>query len=128
MEETTRQKKFSRLIQKELSSIFQKEAKEYAEGSLLTVTIVRASVDLSLVKVYLSFFPKEKSQEKLERLQKDKFMIKKLLGEKIRKEVRIIPDIVFFLDDTYDEAEKINNLIDSLNIPPATEDEEENYA
>jgi ribosome-binding factor A len=55
-------------------------------------------------------------------------MIKKLLGEKIRKEVRVIPEIVFFLDDTYDEAEKINNLIDSLNIPPAKEDEEEDYA
>ncbi len=127
MEETKRQKKFARLIQKELSSIFQREAKEYAEGSLLTVTIVRASVDLSMVKVYLSFFPKEKSQEKLEKLQKDKSIIKKLLGEKIRKEVRVIPDIVFFIDDTYDEAEKISNLIDSLNIPPAKE-EDEDYA
>ncbi|MCU0392365.1 MAG: 30S ribosome-binding factor RbfA [Thermoflexibacter sp.] len=124
MEETTRQKKFARLIQKELSNVFQKEAREYAGNSLLTITTVRTSVDLSLAKIYVSFFPKDKQEEKLEKLQSGKYNIKKLLGDRIRKEVRIIPDIVFFLDDTFDEAEKINTLIDSLDIPETSEEDE----
>ena len=124
MEETTRQKKFARLIQKELSSVFQKEAKEYAGNSLLTITIVRVTPDLGLAKVYLSFFPDDKSEEKLAKLQSGKSVIKKLLGDKIRKEVRVIPDLAFYIDDTYEEASQINQLIDSLNIPPTSKDKD----
>lgn len=124
MEETTRQKKFARLIQKELSGIFQKEAKEYAGNSLLTITTVRMTPDLGLAKVYLSFFPDDKTGEKLTKLQNGKSSIKKILGDKIRKEVRVIPDIAFFIDDTYQEANEMSSLIDSLNIPPASDDKD----
>jgi ribosome-binding factor A len=123
MEESTRQKKFARLIQKELSGIFQKEAKEYSAGSLLTITVVRVSPDLGLVKVYLSFFPADNAVEKLAKLQEDKAIIKKVLGNKMRHEVRVIPDIVFFIDDTYEEVKQMSSLIASLNIPQ--EDKEE---
>ncbi|TAH22514.1 MAG: 30S ribosome-binding factor RbfA [Cytophagales bacterium] len=123
MEETTRQRKFARLMQKELSSIFQKEAKEYAAGSLLTITVVRVTPDLGLAKIYLSFFPEDKSGEKLAKLQQDKAIIKKILGNKIRNEVRVIPDIAFFVDDTYEEVSQMDSLIKSLNIPK--EDKEE---
>ncbi len=124
MEESTRQKKFARLIQKELSSIFQKEATEYAAGTLLTITVVRVSPDLGLVKVYLSFFPADKGAEKLAKLQNDKAIIKKILGNKMRHEGRVIPEILFFIDDTYEEVRQMSNLIESLNIPK--EDKEEN--
>lgn len=123
MEESTRQKKFARLIQKELSGIFQKEAKEYSTGSLLTITVVRVSPDLGLVKVYLSFFPADSAVEKLAKLQQDKAIIKRILGNKMRHEVRVIPDIVFFIDDTYEEVKQMSSLIASLNIPK--EDKEE---
>ncbi len=123
MEESTRQKKFARLIQKELSSIFQKEAKEYSAGGLLTITVVRVSPDLGLVKIYLSFFPADAAVEKLAKLQEDKAIIKKILGNKMRHEVRVIPDIVFFIDDTYEEVKQMSSLIASLNIPK--EDKEE---
>lgn len=123
MEETTRQRKFARLMQKELSGIFQKEAKEYAAGSLLTITVVRVTPDLGLAKIYLSFFPEDKSGEKLAKLQQDKAVIKKILGSKIRNEVRIIPDIAFFVDDTYKEVSQMDSLIKSLHIPK--EDKEE---
>ncbi len=126
MEESTRQKKFSRLIQKELSEIFQKEAKEYAGGSLLTITIVRTTPDLGLAKVYLSFFPDDKTGERLAKLQNEKAVIKKILGGRIRNEVRVIPDIVFFLDDSYNDANQMNTLIDSLNIPKKEDTKEEN--
>jgi ribosome-binding factor A len=125
MEETTRQKKFARLVQKELSSVFQKEAKEYAGNSLLTITMVRITPDLGLAKVYLSFFPEDKSGEKLAKLQNGKSLIKKFLGERIRKEVRVIPDLTFYIDDTYEEANQINSLIDSLNIPPTPKEDDE---
>jgi len=123
MEESTRQRKFARLMQKELSGIFQKEAREYAGGSLLTITIVRVTPDLGLAKVYLSFFPEDKSGEKLAKLQNEKAIIKKILGGKIRNEVRVIPDIIFFVDDTYEEVSQMSTLIQSLNIPK--EDKEE---
>jgi ribosome-binding factor A len=126
MEESTRQKKFSRLIQKELSGIFQKEAKEYAGGSLLTITVVRTTPDLGLAKVYLSFFPDDKTGEKLAKLQNDKNLIKKILGLKIRNEVRVIPDIIFFLDDSFNDASQMNTLIDSLHIPQADDTKDEN--
>jgi ribosome-binding factor A len=120
MEESTRQKKFARLIQKELSAIFQKEAKEYVGNSLLTITMVRMTPDLGMAKVYVSFFPDDKSGEKLAKLQQNKPIIKKYMGEKIRKEVRVIPDLIFYIDDTYEEASQMNSLIDSLNIPPVS--------
>ena len=68
-------------------------------------------------------FPADGAAEKLAKLQEDKAIIKRILGNKMRHEVRVIPDIVFFIDDTYEEVKQMSSLIASLNIPK--EDKEE---
>lgn len=84
------------------------------------------SPDLSLAKTYISVFPVKDAENVFSNLNEKKSEIRKLLGNKIGKQVRIIPEIAFFHDDTEERASKMDNLINSLNIPPAdTTDEEE---
>ena len=114
--ETTRQQKFSRLIQKELSLLFQKTLKEYTGKAFVSVTVVRAAPDLGLCRVYLSIMMVE-PQELCDYLNKNVIMIRKELGVKIRNQVRHIPQLKFFVDDTMEEATNITKIINDLNIP-----------
>ncbi|WP_448520193.1 30S ribosome-binding factor RbfA [Rhodoflexus sp.] len=127
--ESTRQRKFARLIQKELSDIFQKDLKEITGNHLVTITVVRVSPDLSIAKIYLSFLPDKGKTEKIDMLRENIKQIRQELAARIRHQVRIIPELQFFVDDTEEEAMRINQLLAELNIPPAppetTEDAEE---
>jgi ribosome-binding factor A len=107
--ETTRQKKVSKLIQKELSIIFQKEIYQFLGNILVTVTGVRVSPDLSVAKSYLSIFPVEKPEEALNILNENKKVFRKLLGNSCRHQLRIVPELVFYLDDSAEYAEEIEN-------------------
>jgi len=121
--ESTRQKKFSRLIQKELSEMFQRDLKSLTgNNTLVTVTIVRTTPDLGLAKVYLSFLPSKGKTLLLDTIQDNTKQIRQLLANRIRHQVRVIPDLQFYLDDTEEEASRINSLLDSLNIPPASDE------
>lgn len=119
--ETTRQQKFSRLIQKELSLLFQNSLKEYVGKAFVSVTVVRAAPDLGLCKVYLSIMMVD-PQELCDSLNNNVVVIRKELGTKIRNQVRHVPQIKFYVDDTMEEATNINKIINDLNIPK--EDEE----
>ncbi len=117
--ETTRQRKVAKLIQKELSEIFQREARELTGNYLITITLVRVSPDLGIAKAYLSFLPDKNKERQLELIQENAKNIRQALGVRLRKTVRIIPGLQFYIDDTEEEAAKINQLLSSIVIPPA---------
>ncbi|MCS6823541.1 MAG: 30S ribosome-binding factor RbfA [Cytophagaceae bacterium] len=121
--ESTRQQKFARLILKELSDIFTKDTKHMFGSLFITVTQVRMSPDLSVAKVYLSFLGIKDKENALEQIRSQVKAIRKLLGEKIKKQVRIIPELVFYVDDSVDYAARINELLSNIHIPPATDAE-----
>jgi len=108
---TPRQLKVARLIQKDLADLLQKFAKDSLHGILLSVSIVRISPDLSLAKCYLSVFPSEKSEEVLELINSRIKEIRYQLGSRIRNQVRIIPQLVFYIDDSLDYLENIDHLL-----------------
>lgn len=113
---STRQQKFSRQLLKDLSEIFQKDPRGYFGNSLVTLTGVEMSPDLSFAKLFLSVFPVKDADTVFFQLNEKKSEIRKHLGNKIGKRVRIIPQIAFFHDDTQEQASKMDQLIASLNI------------
>ena len=108
--ETTRQNKISRLIQKELSEIFLLQTKAM-NGVLVSVSAVRISPDMSIARVYLSVFPSEKSQEIVKNINDNMKSIRFELGTRVRHQLRIIPILKFFVDDSMDYVERIDELL-----------------
>ena len=108
--ESTRQSKISRLIQKELSDIFLMQAKSM-NGVLVSVTAVRISPDLSIVRVYISVFPSERGDEIVKNLNNNMRAIRFELGSRLRHQLRIIPELKFFIDDSLDYLERIDELL-----------------
>ncbi|NOU62055.1 30S ribosome-binding factor RbfA [Marinifilum caeruleilacunae] len=109
--ETTRQSKVSRLLQKDLGLIFQQEGRNLFGGKMISVTTVRISPDLGLAKVYLSIFPSEKSEETLEVVRMNTKNIRRILGTKVGKQLRVVPELAFYIDDSLDYIENIDNLL-----------------
>jgi len=118
MSESKRQLKFAKLIQKEISEILQRDFSGRFMGSLVTVSDVSMSPDLGLARIYFSIFPATKSSELMEMFNDEKSRIRGSLGRRIGKEVRIVPEIAFFDDQTAEDASRMDNLLDSLVIPP----------
>lgn len=109
--ETTRQKKVARLIQKEVADIFLRKGNEYAQGKMISVTKVRVSPDLSFAKIYLSIFPSANHDDILKTIQDHSHKIRFELGHKVRRQLRIVPEIAFFFDDSLDYIDKIDKLL-----------------
>lgn len=110
--ESTRQLKISRLIQKDLGEIFQRESKDLTQGALVTVTKVHVTPDLAMAKVYLSLFATEDKNGLLIHIQKHRKEIRFNLGKRIGKQIRVVPELVFYLDDSLDYIENIEKLLD----------------
>ena len=108
--ETTRQNKIARLIQKELSDIFLLQTKAM-HGVLVSVSVVRISPDMSYARVYLSVFPSERSQEIVKNINDNMKSIRFELGNRVRPQLRIIPELKFFVDDSLDYAAHIDELL-----------------
>jgi ribosome-binding factor A len=108
--ESTRQSKIARLIQKELSEIFLLQAKSM-NGVLVSVTAVRVSPDLSITRVYISVFPSERGDEIVKNLNDNMRSIRFELGNRLRHQLRIIPELKFFIDDSLDYLERIDELL-----------------
>jgi ribosome-binding factor A len=124
--ESKRQQKFSRLIQKELAEIFQREVPHLFGGAYISVSVVRMSPDLGLARVYLSVMNAKDSNEMLlQELRVNTKTIRHLLAQRIKKQVRVIPELVFYLDDSAEYAAQIDKLFSNLDIPPAPEEDEE---
>ncbi|MBR3855204.1 MAG: 30S ribosome-binding factor RbfA [Bacteroidaceae bacterium] len=108
--DSTRQNKISRLIQKELSDIFLRMTKEM-RGVMVSVSVVRVSPDLGIAKAYLSVFPSERANEIIEHLTNSTKAIRFELGNRVRHQLRIIPELRFYLDDSLDYIEHIDQLL-----------------
>ena len=109
--QSTRQKKVSRLLQKELSTIFQKETPGFLGNVLVSVTIVRVSPDLANANIFLSIFPIDDLQEAMKLIKSNAGLIRKKLGNSVRNQLRIVPILEYFLDDSAAYAEEIDKLL-----------------
>lgn len=118
MSSSVRQQKFSRLIQKELSDIFQRDQRGFLGNAFLTVMDVRVSPDLSVARVYISMVLVKDKQALIEKLDQHKKEIRKALGDRIRNQARIIPELAFFIDEVEEKAERMDEILKSLKIPP----------
>lgn len=108
--ETTRQNKVSRLIQKELSEIFLLQTKSM-HGVLVSVSAVRISSDMSIARVYLSVFPSERAAEIVKNTNDNMKSVRYDLGVRVRHQLRIIPELKFFVDDSLDYVDRIDELL-----------------
>jgi ribosome-binding factor A len=109
--ESTRQKKVARLVQKELGNYFQRGSSSFSSGRIITVTVVRISPDLSLAKVYLSIFPSDNAGEVLQTILDNRKIIRHELGKKVRHQLRTVPELAFFVDDSLDYVDNIEELL-----------------
>ncbi|MCM1164154.1 MAG: 30S ribosome-binding factor RbfA [Muribaculaceae bacterium] len=109
--ETTRQAKIARQLQKDLSEIFRQQTAK-THGTLVSVSAVRISPDLSIARVYLSIFPPEKSQEILEGINASAKTIRYELAQKVRFQLRKCPELSFYIDDSLDYIENIDRLLE----------------
>ncbi len=109
--ETKRQEKINNLLQKDLGEIFQVEMRHVSKGAMITVTKVKVTPDLSLAKVYLSLFATSDKDGLLSGIRKHSKEIRGKLGNRIRNQLRVVPDLSFYLDDSLDYIENIENLL-----------------
>lgn len=106
----TRQNRIARLLQKELAQIFQSQTR-MMHGVMVSVTRVKISPDLSICTAYLSVFPSEKGEEIVNNVNANVKTIRYDLGQRIRNQVRIIPELRFFIDDSLDYIDHIDELL-----------------
>ena len=106
----TRQNRITRLLQKELSLIFQSQTR-LMHGVMVSVTRTRVSPDLSICTAYLSVFPSEKGEELLKNIESNTKTIRYELGTRVHNQLRIIPELRFFIDDSLDYIERIDELL-----------------
>ena len=106
----TRQNKIARLLQKELSLIFQQQTRA-THGVMVSVTRTKISPDLSICTAYLSIFPSERGEEILANINASNKSIRYELGTRVRNQLRIIPELRFFIDDSLDYIERIDELL-----------------
>lgn len=111
LQQTTRQQKIARQIQRDIAEILQKEGKNIVNGSLVTVTTAHISPDLAYAKVYFSVFPFERSQEVMSSLESNNWFIRRELGRRIRNQLKVVPELQFFLDDSLEYIENIDSLL-----------------
>ena len=109
--DSTRQQKIARQIQRDIAEILQKELADTLRGTLVTVTTVRVSPDLAYAKVYVSIFPFDRSEATLEAIREKGWLIRRTLGARIRNQLKIVPELEFFLDDSLEYVENIDNLL-----------------
>ncbi|MBR5988518.1 ribosome-binding factor A [Prevotella aff. ruminicola Tc2-24] len=106
----TRQNKIARLLQKELSLIFQQQTRA-THGVMVSVTRVKISPDLSICTAYLSIFPSEKAEEILTNINANGKSVRYELGTRVRNQLRIVPELRFFIDDSLDYIDRIDELL-----------------
>ena len=106
----TRQNRIARLLQKELSTIFQSQTR-MMHGVMVSVTRVRISPDLSICTAYLSIFPSEKADEIIININANNKTIRYELGTRVRNQLRIVPELRFFVDDSLDYIDHIDELL-----------------
>ena len=120
--ETTRQQKINRLIQKEMGEILRLDT-QLMRGVIVSVSGVRISPDLGVARIYLSIFPSDKGKELIANIKTNVKALRFALGQKVGKQLRIIPELAFFLDDSLDYAENIERLLNK-NVANSSKNED----
>ena len=108
---STRQNKVSRLIQRELGDIYQREGRNMFSGKMITVTQVRITPDLAQARVYLSIFPPASKQDFNRITDQNAGLVRRELGNRIRHQLRSVPQLQYILDDSLDYIENIDRLL-----------------
>ena len=108
---TTRQQKVSRLLQKELGDYFQKHGTAFAPGKMVTVTVVRISPDLGVVKAYLSIFPSDELEKDMKAIEEKAGLVRSEMGRRLKHQLKHIPEFVFYPDDSLDYIDNIEHLL-----------------
>ena len=119
--DTKRQHKYSKLILRDLAEIFQHDYRDSFGPAFVTLTGVEVSPDLSIASVYVSVLPNSEQEKVMATLGFKKSHIRGELGRRIGKQARIVPDLRFFLDETEEQAAKMDDLFKGLEIPPTEE-------
>ena len=109
--QSTRQLKVSRQLQRDLAEIFREKGTAAFGGAMITVTTVRISPDLSVAKVFISIFPSANSQEVFKTVESMSKVVRGELGKRVSKQLRIVPELVFAIDDSLDYVQKIDDLL-----------------
>ena len=123
--DSTRQNKVARLIQKELSEMVVAQTRQM-RGVLVSVSQCRISPDMSVCRVYLSVFPSERAEEIVGNINANQKQVRFELGTRMRHQLRIVPELKFFIDDSLDYAEHIDELLGVRNDENTSEEEGEN--
>jgi ribosome-binding factor A len=113
--ESKRQQKFAGVIQQDLAAIFQREGMNYLPNTLVTITKVRVTPDLAIARIFLSFFGNNNLQLALQTIKSHASEIRYKLGARIKDQVRIIPQLEFFVDDTSEYVERMDKIFEKIN-------------
>lgn len=113
--ESKRQQRFAGVIQQDLAELFQREGNSWAPGAFVTVTKVRVTPDLAIARVYLSFLKTNTAKEDIATIKTKSSEIRYKLGERIKNQARIVPQLEFFLDDTNEYVEHMDKLFDEIS-------------
>jgi ribosome-binding factor A len=113
--ESKRQQKFAGVIQQDLAAIFQREGMNYLPNTMVTITKVRVTPDLAIARIFLSFFGNTNLQLALQTIKLHASEIRYKLGARIKDQVRIIPQLEFFVDDTSEYVERMDKIFEKIN-------------
>ncbi|WP_343522929.1 30S ribosome-binding factor RbfA [Pedobacter sp.] len=122
--ESKRQQKFAAVLQEELAQVFQREGAAFLPNTLVTITRVRVSPDLAVAKVYLSFLNTNNTTLSINTVNAHAGEIRYKLGSRIRHQVRVVPELTFFVDDTNEYVERMDHLFDKIAKEPRQKDED----
>lgn len=115
--DSTRQQKVSKLIQKELGDVFQHESRNLFGSAFITITEVQISPDMSIAKIYLSILAVKDVKKMLEQIKENVKPLRKELGIRVKNQLRIVPNLTFFIDDTVERADRIDQLLKGTRKP-----------
>jgi ribosome-binding factor A len=118
MSGSTRQQKVAKLLLKEMSDIFLRDRRGLLGNAFISIADVRVSPDLGVAKIYLSMMLSQNKKELIDKINEHKKEFRKLLGDKVGKQLRIVPEIIFYLDEVEEKAQRLDEIINNLHIPP----------
>ena len=118
MQESNRQRKIAGILQQDIVDVLQKSAQEGMKGVIITATKVNVTVDLGLAKVYLSIFPQDKREEIMKGIISNTPLIRHEFAKRTRNQLRRMPELAFFADDSLDYIEGIDNALQGKTDNP----------
>ena len=122
--ESKRQQKFAGVIQEDLAAILQRESSNYLPNTMVTITKVRVTPDLAIARVFLSFFSNTNNQLALQTVKLHASEIRYKLGSRIKDQVRVIPQLEFFIDDTSEYVDRMDKIFDKISKEERQKEEE----